>query len=212
MITRRTFGRGLLAAGGIAAVGAGGGGGASRARAATLGDDGLYKQDWFVESFLELSDDIAEAQDAGKHFVVMFEQAGCPFCRKTHEVNLQRADYLPYLKENFAILQLDLFGAREVVDFDGEAMEERALGRRWLVNFTPTILFFPMQADTVIGQPGRQGELARIQGYLPPFYFYHFFEWVRSGAHETQGFQRYANDRVNQLREQGTDPDAWRLG
>ena len=37
-------------------------------------------------------------------------------------------------------------------------------------------------------------------------------EWVRSGAHEVQGFQRYANDRVSQLREQGIEPDAWRLG
>lgn len=209
MITRRDFSLAALAAGAA---------GASlplvrphSARAATLGDDGLYKQDWFVESFLDLGDDLAEAQAAGKHFVVMFEQGGCPFCRKTHEVNLAREDYLPWMKENFAILQLDLFGARETTDFDGEAMEERALGRRWLVNFTPTILFFPPDADAVAGKTGREAEIARIQGYLPPFYFYHFFEWVRSGTYQSEGFQRYSNDRVNQLRDKGVETEDWRL-
>ena len=95
MITRRQFGMGALTTGAALALG----GGLRPAGAATLGDDGLYNQDWFVESFLELSDDLAEAHAAGKHLVVMFEQAGCPYCRKTHEVNLEREDYLPYLKE-----------------------------------------------------------------------------------------------------------------
>lgn len=183
-----------------------------RAAAATLGDDGLYKQDWFVESFLDMREDLAEAHAAGKHLVVMFEQAGCPFCRQTHEVNLAREDYLPWLKEHFAILQLDLFGAREATDFDGEALEERALGRRWLVNFTPTLVFFPSDPAEVEGKDGRGAEIARIQGYLPPFYFYHFFEWVQSGAHRSEGFQRYANSRVEELRARGMTHEAWRRG
>ncbi|WP_428699713.1 thioredoxin family protein [Stappia sp.] len=209
MITRRHFGLGALAAGTAATLSTAP---ARPARAATLGDDGLYKQDWFVESFLDLGEDLAEAHAADKHLVVMFEQGGCPFCRKTHEVNLAREDYLPYLKENFSFIQLDLFGARETTDFDGEAMEERALARRWLVNFTPTIVFFPKSIEAVEGKDGRSAELARIQGYLPPFYFYHFFEWVRSGAHQSEGFQRYSNDRVNQLRDKGVETEDWRLG
>lgn len=209
MITRRHFGLGALAAGTAATLSAAP---ARPVRAATLGDDGLYKQDWFVESFLDLGEDLAEAQAADKHLVVMFEQGGCPFCRKTHEVNLAREDYLPYLKQNFAFIQLDLFGARETTDFDGETMEERALARRWLVNFTPTIVFFPKSIEAVEGKDGRSAELARIQGYLPPFYFYHFFEWVRSGAHQGEGFQRYSNDRVNQLRDKGVETEDWRLG
>ncbi|SDT90496.1 thioredoxin family protein [Stappia sp. ES.058] len=213
MITRRQFGQAALAGGALAAGGALSlGTGTRTAGAATLGDDGLYNQDWFVESFLELEDDLAEAHDAGKHLVVMFEQAGCPFCRKTHEVNLERDDYLPYLKENFAILQLDLFGAREVTDFDGTTLEERALGRKWLVNFTPTILFFPNDPQAVAGKSGREAEIARIQGYLPPFYFYHFFEWVRSGAYRDEGFQRYSNDRLEEMRAKGQTRETWRLG
>lgn len=183
----------------------------ARAAAPELGGDGLYHQDWFVESFLELAEDLTEAAESGKHFAVMWEQAGCPFCRKTHEINLARDDISGYLKENFAIVQLNLFGAREVTDFDGTADEERAIARRWAVNFTPTILFFPNDAALVEGKKGRDAEIARIQGYLPPFYFYHFFEWVRSGAHEETGFQRYSNDKVREYADKGVTPQDWVL-
>lgn len=181
------------------------------AAAPQLGDDGLYHQDWFVQSFLELGSDLADAAEAGKHFVVMFEQAGCPFCRKTHEVNLARDDISGYLKENFAILQLNLFGSREVTDFDGTADEERGIARRWAVNFTPTILFFPNDPARVEGKEGRMAEIARIQGYLSPFYFYHFFEWVRSGEVEKTGFQRYSNDKVKEYADKGISTQDWVL-
>lgn len=31
-----------------------------------VGDDGLYIQDWFLESFLDLSDDLSTANESGK--------------------------------------------------------------------------------------------------------------------------------------------------
>ena len=52
--------------------------GSGIARAAELGDDGLHKQPWFLQSFLTLADDVAEAEAAGKRLVVIFEQRGCP--------------------------------------------------------------------------------------------------------------------------------------
>ena len=45
---------------------------------ARMGDDGLHKQDWFLDSFLELPDDLAEADAQGKYLMVLIEQAGCP--------------------------------------------------------------------------------------------------------------------------------------
>ena len=43
-----------------------------------LGDDGLYHQPWFLNSFLDLKDDLAEAAAEGKRFAVIWEQRGCP--------------------------------------------------------------------------------------------------------------------------------------
>ena len=98
-----------------------------------LGEDGLYTQPWFLQSFLDLGDDLAEAAAEGKRFAIIWEQKGCPYCKETHQVNLARADVHEYVRDNFGVLQLNLWGSREVTDFDGEAMEERALARRWRV-------------------------------------------------------------------------------
>jgi hypothetical protein len=53
-----------------------------------LGDDGLYRQDWFLQSFLELGPDLEDAAAEGKRLAVMIEQRGCPYCRDTHLINL----------------------------------------------------------------------------------------------------------------------------
>jgi thioredoxin-related protein len=47
-----------------------------------------------------------------------------------------------YVRENFRIVQLDLWGSREVTDFDGARLTEKALAERWGVTFTPTIVIF----------------------------------------------------------------------
>jgi hypothetical protein len=41
-------------------------------------DDGLYTQPWFHETFLDLKDDLAEAEKAGKSLAIMFESARLP--------------------------------------------------------------------------------------------------------------------------------------
>ena len=174
-----------------------------------LGDDGLYIQDWFVESFLDLQEDLTDAADNGKHFAVLWEQRGCPYCRELHTVNLTRPKVRSFLEENFDILQLDLWGSRAVTDFDGEELEERALARKWQVNFTPTVVFFPQQPQVVKGKTGRSAEVARMPGYFPPFEFATMFEYVRGGHHETQSFQRYLRDRSTQLEAAGKKAGAW---
>jgi len=43
------------------------------------GDDGIYHQPWFVQSFFDLKEDFAEAKKSGKRFAVIFEQRGCSY-------------------------------------------------------------------------------------------------------------------------------------
>ena len=66
-----------------------------------LTDDGLYKEPWFLESFLDLADDLEGAGKEGKRFVVMWELKGCPYCKETHLVNFARADIADYIKSEF---------------------------------------------------------------------------------------------------------------
>ena len=180
-----------------------------RAAEPELGDNGLHVQDWFVESFLDLQEDLTTAAENGKHFAVLWEQRGCPYCRELHAVNLSRPKIVSYLQANFDILQLDLWGSRAVTDFDGEELEERALARKWQINFTPTIVFFPNDPQAVEGKAGRASEVARMPGYFKPFHFASMFEFVRDGDYQSQSFQRYLQDKFSRLKAEGKEADVW---
>lgn len=175
--------------------------------AGEMGDDGLHKQDWFTDSFLELGDDLQTAADAGRGLMILFEQAGCPYCRELHQVNFSRPEIVDYLTAHFDVIQLDLWGAREVLDFDGQALEERALAAKWGVNFTPTTVLFP--ASHAGADDPRQAEAFRLPGYLKPFHYLSSLEYVVTGEYEKQPFQRYLQDKFEVLHQQGIDPDVW---
>ncbi len=163
-----------------------------------LAEDGLYHQSWFQLSFLNLREDFAEAKASGKRFAVVFEQRGCPYCAKMHTEVLAQRYINDYVRENFTILQLDLWGAREVTDFDGTVLPERALAERWGVIFTPTVVFFK---DDLTGLEGKWGRQLEAIERLPLSYgrdtFYDLFVWVRLKLYERdRNFQRFHIARI----------------
>ena len=166
-----------------------------------LGDDGLYKQDWFLESFLELAEDLAEATKAGKRLVVLWEQRGCPYCHDLHRINLADPKAVAYIRAHFAILQLNLWGDREVTDFDGEKLREKEFARKYRINFTPTLQFFPATLDEFKGRKGADAEVARMPGYFRPFHFIAMFEYVQEKRYAHQDFQRYILEKSAARRE-----------
>lgn len=175
----------------------------------TDSDFGSFTQSWFLESFLELADDLEEARGNGKRFAVMWELDGCPYCRETHLVNFAIPGVTDYIRDNFDIIQLDLKGSREVVDFDGTTMSERDLAKQVKVRFTPTIQFFPETLDELKGKSGKEMEVARIPGYLRPFHFLTYFQFVREKAYEKTNFHKYLKARVADLNASGKGVPAW---
>ena len=112
-----------------------------------LGEDGLYKQPWISETFLDLNDDLQEATENQKRFMVLFEQKGCGYCKKMHEKVYSIPDIAQVLKEEYFVIRLNIFGDLEVTDFDGETLPEKEMVKKWGVMFTPTVMFFPEQLD-----------------------------------------------------------------
>lgn len=169
-----------------------------------LGDDGLHKQPWFQTTFLDLKEDLADATSQGKRLVIIWEQRGCPYCKATHEVNLRIPRIADYLKDNFFVLQLNLWGDREVTDFDGEVLPEKALARKYRVLFTPTFQFFPDDVEKAAGKRGDEAEVLRIPGYFKPFHFYFLFRYAREKGYEAEpSFQRWLDGQGDKLRERG---------
>lgn len=156
-----------------------------------LNDDGLYTQPWFLESFLDLREDLEEAAGNGKRLAIMWELKGCPYCRETHLVNFAKPEIQIYIRDNFEVLQLNYLGSRAVTDFDGEELEERALARKYGITFTPTFQFFPESLDEPVAKAGRKLEVARMPGYLPPAHFLALFKFVNDKAYQQTSLRKY---------------------
>ena len=156
-----------------------------------LTDDGLYKQSWFLESFLDLADDLEGARKAGKRFAIMWELKGCPYCKETHFVNFAQPRIADYVKANFEVLQLNIIGSRKVTDFDGAVLSEKELAAKYGIRFTPTFQFFGEGAVTLKTLPPAQRELVRAPGYMLPDDFLAIFRYVREKAYEGKSFRDY---------------------
>ena len=160
--------------------------------------EGLLTQSWFELSFLDLREDFNDAKAEGKRFAVVFEQRGCPYCIKMHNDILARKYINDYVRHHFRIVQLDLWGAREVTDFDGRKMAEKDLAERWGVIFTPTVIFYK---DDLAGLDGKWGRELEAIERLPLSYgqhtFYDLFVWVRHKVYQTdRSFQRFHISRI----------------
>jgi len=165
---------------------------AGRLRAeAVLTEDGLYRQPWFLESLLELADDLDGATGSGKRFAIMWELRGCPYCRETHLVNFARGDIESYVRTNFDVLLLNITGARKVTDFDGTELTEKALAAKYGIRFSPTFQFFPEAAAGLKDKAAEKREVARAPGYLMPDDFLALFRYVREKGYETKSFRDY---------------------
>jgi thioredoxin-related protein len=156
-----------------------------------LTDDGLYKQPWFLESFLDLADDLEAARKEGKRFVIMWELRGCPYCKETHLVNFAQPRIAEYVKTNFEVLQLNIIGSRRVTDFDGTELSEKELAAKYGVRFTPTFQFFAEEAAALKTLPPGKREVVRAPGYLRPDDFLAMFRYVREKAYEGKSFRDY---------------------
>lgn len=163
-----------------------------------LGDDGIYHYDWFHQSFLELADDLADAQDQGKHLMVKFDQKGCIYCEKIALEVLAEPAINKYVRENFVVVQMDLFGNKDVTDFDGTVLDESRMAQRWGVMFTPTIYF--------VSDRGKADRLvdaidASMPGAFGKGTFFAMLKWVREGGPENDElFQKYLIRNMNSLR------------
>jgi thioredoxin-related protein len=160
--------------------------GVSDVRAAPrLGVDGLYEEPWLLKDVSDLGEAYGAAATAGKRFIVLWEMRGCPWCKLMHVENFARPDIANYIQANFAVIQLNLDGMRQIRDFDGEKVTEQMLSRNYDINSTPTVQFF------MPGEASQGRELGRV-GYMKPDEFLLMLRFIREKAYEDGPFDEWA--------------------
>lgn len=167
--------------------------------AAEIGDDGLHKTDWMRDTFKDLREDLEEANAEGKRLVVMVEQRGCIYCTKMHEEVFPRDDVATLIRDNFFVVQLNLHGDLEVIDFDGESLTEKQAARKWGLLFTPSILFLPENVEE--SASAQQAAVAMMPGAFGPETTFDLFTWVlekRYAPEFEEDFQRYHARRISE--------------
>ncbi|MGC1506477.1 MAG: thioredoxin family protein [Sulfitobacter sp.] len=158
--------------------------------AAELGDDGLHKTAWMRDTFKDLSEDLAEANNEGKRLMVIIEQRGCIYCQKMHEEVFPVPEIAAYLEENFFVVQINMFGDVEVTDFDGTTLPEKDMVKKWGALFTPMILFFP--EDVSAESSATQAAVATMPGAFGRHTTFNMLNWiVEKGYDGDETFQKY---------------------
>jgi thioredoxin-related protein len=138
-------------------------------------DDTPLEQDlilpsWFKLSFLELKNDIEDLKESGKQgLIVYFGQKDCPYCKMHLEKSWSDKGIVKYTQDHFDVVAIDVRGDRPVTDTTGQAFKtEKAFAVAKNTNFTPTLLFYDLNAKEVL----------RLSGYHPPYQFKAALEYV----------------------------------
>lgn len=134
------------------------------------------KPTWFKESFLDIREDVADAADAEKRVILYFYQDGCPYCAKLLNDNFADRAISEQTQKHFDVIAINMWGDREVTDFNGDTVPEKAFAASLKVQFTPTLLF--------LSESGKV--LLRINGYFAPHKFKVALDYV-AGRHEGEG-------------------------
>ncbi len=121
-----------------------------------------------------LADELARALRHGEPLVVMVSLDGCPFC------HVARNNYLAPLhaESRLDIVQVDMWTARPLRDFQGQALTHDRMVRRWAIKVAPTVLFF--------GPGGVEVAERLVGGYLPDFYGAYLDERLQQARRATR--------------------------
>lgn len=145
----------------------------------------VTKPDWFKISFLDLREDLNEARQENKRILLYFYQDGCPYCEKLIKVNWRNTAIVKNTQENFDVIDINIWGDRELTFFDGKSMTEKQLAEQLKVMYTPTLLFFNEQGKQVL----------RINGYYPEAKFNAALSYVAEKKENTISFSEYYSDQ-----------------
>lgn len=141
----------------------------------------LVLPDWFKLSFLDLREDLHDANSNKRGLILYFGRHDCPYCKLQLEKNWGMPDIITYTRAHFDVVAIDVLGNRTVTNFSGKETTEKQFAIANGAHFTPTLMFYD-----------NKGRMAlKITGYRPPYQFRAALEYVADHHQLQETFRSY---------------------
>lgn len=137
--------------------------------------------EWFLNSFLDLSEDIEELASKEKRLILFLHQDNCPYCHLFVTKNLKDKNTKEKIQNHFGIIDINMFGNRDITDTDGEEYTEKDFAKKYKVQFTPTLIFFDEEGEQIL----------RLNGYLNMQKFNTALDYVKDKREKIITFKEY---------------------
>ncbi len=145
--------------------------------------------EWFKESFLDIKEDISEAEANNKHFMIFMDLEACPYCSKMLNENfIAQNKTSEFIKKYFDVINIDVKGSREISWDENTTLTEKALAEKLEIQYSPTILFFNKNKEVVV----------RINGYRNKDDFKYILEFVQGKYYEQMTLSQYLEKIIKQ--------------
>ncbi len=136
---------------------------------------------WFKKSFLELNDDLIEAQNSGKYIILYFHQQGCPYCEKLINDNFKNKQLVEEIRRDFEVIEINMWGDKEIVDFNNKEFSEKDYASFLRVQFTPTLFFLDNKGKTIL----------RLDGYQSIIKMHKIIDFIVSNSYLSTSFAKF---------------------
>ena len=142
---------------------------------------------WFKQSFLDIADDVDEANAAGRHVMLFFDLNGCPYCDRMLAESFKAEPLGSYIQANFDVIAVNIQGDREIAFNEEVTVSEKKLASVLRVSSTPAILFLDADNKTIV----------RVNGYRAPERFKPVLEFVATRAYLTSTLADYLQAKLD---------------
>lgn len=141
----------------------------------------VEKPDWFKLSFLDIREDVEEAENKDKRVLLYFYQDGCPYCAKLIRDNFGQRAIAEKTQKHFDVIAINMWGDKDVTDIDGKETIEKEFAKDLRVLYTPTLLFLDEKGKVAL----------RINGYYYPDKFDAALDYVEKKMETKMKFGEY---------------------
>ena len=142
---------------------------------------------WFKATFLDFSEDLEEANDEGRHVMIYFHQNGCPYCAKLVEDNFHDKELVAKLQKDFDVIETNMWGDRELTDWQGREFSEKDFSAFMKIQFTPTLIFLNAKGESVL----------RLNGYQSIDKMHATLDYIAKKIYLNQSYASYINTLKN---------------